>query len=33
MSLNRTAVAKLPPDASVPLEERVRRALALLRPE
>jgi Holliday junction DNA helicase RuvA len=27
------AVAELPPDASVPLEERVRRALALLRPE
>jgi Holliday junction DNA helicase RuvA len=27
------AVAKLPPDASVPLEERVRSALALLRPE
>jgi holliday junction DNA helicase RuvA len=27
------AVAKLPPDASLPLEERVRRALAVLRPE
>jgi Holliday junction DNA helicase RuvA len=27
------AVAKLPPDAALPVEERVRRALAVLRPE
>jgi hypothetical protein len=33
MSLNRTAVAKLPPGASLPVEERVRQALAVLRPE